>query len=370
MTNGGSRGGRLVRASLRDLSLVQIRHVERTRYGSARGPAARIYREVERDFGILAPPIALHAPAPAAMAASWLMVRETMLVPGLVERAAKEAVAAAVSVANSCPFCVTMHTATLDSLLPGACGAAIAADRLRQVADEPIRALGTWARTGTHRPPANSGPRPFPPEQAPELVGAAVALHYLNRMVNVFLGDRPLPPGAPAAMLRPVTRVLVALLRGGAERVGEPGASLELLPDAPAPADLGWAAGAPAIAAAFARAAACLDTAAEAVVPDAVRALVRTELADWDGRPLPLDSGWITRALAAVPEGERGAGRLALLVALASYRVDDEVVAAFRCYREDDRALLETAAWAALAAAREAGTRLAASADAAANAGS
>jgi len=185
-----------------------------------------------------------------------------------------------------------------------------------------------------------------------------VALNYLNRMVNVFLGDKPLPPGAPAAMLGPVTRVLVGLIRGAARRVEGPGASLELLPEAPPAADLGWAEGSPAISGAFARASAALDTAAEAVVPDAVRELVLSELAAWDGRPVPLASSRYTDAVNTLKESERGAGRLALLVALASYRVDDGVVAGFRRFRDDDKALLETAAWASLAASREAGVRL------------
>jgi AhpD family alkylhydroperoxidase len=358
-----AREGRLVRTPLRDLALVQIRHVRRIRYGSAKGPVARIYREVEHDFGVLAPPIVLHAAAPDAMAASWMMLRESMLVPGRVDRASKEAVAAGVSVSNTCPFCVTMHTSTLDALNPGADGRAIAEDRAEAAADESIRALGTWARTGALRPAGFDGPRPFAPEAGPELIGVAVALNYLNRMVNVFLGDKPLPPGAPAVMLGPVTRVLVGLIRGGARRVGDPGTSLELLPDAPPAPDLDWARGAPAISGAFARASAALDAAAEAVVPAAVRDLVLSELAGWDGRPLPLDSGWITRALDTLPPDQRGVGRLALLVALASYRVDNEVVAGFRRELDDDRALLETAAWAALTASREAGVRLALAAE-------
>ncbi len=45
----------LVRAALRNLSTAQIRHVPAVRYSAARDQTARVYREIERDFGVLAP---------------------------------------------------------------------------------------------------------------------------------------------------------------------------------------------------------------------------------------------------------------------------------------------------------------------------
>lgn len=368
--SGASVGG-LVRKPLRNLGLLQVRHVGRVRHGAARGTVARVYREVEHDFGVLAPPVALHAPAPEVLAAVWMMLREAMLVPGRSDRAAREAVAAAVSVANACPFCVTIHSSTLDALSPAGDGASIAADRLEDAADPRLRALGTWARVGAYRPaaeaaadPADGGGPAFADEQErAELVGVAVTLHYLNRMVNVFLGEMPLPPGAPAAMLGPVTKVLIGLIRGGARRTGSPGASLDLLPEAPSAADLDWARGSLPIAGAFARATAAIEEAGRRSVPEAARELLLARLEAWDGRPPPLQSGWIDQALEPLAAAERGPGRLVLLVALASYRVDDAVIAGFREYNSADDALIGATAWASLAAARSAGIRLAAAAE-------
>lgn len=356
-----ANGGRLLRAPLRDLALLQVRYVHRVRYRAARGTVARVYREVEHDFGVLAPPIVLHAPAPEVLAAAWLMLREPMLAPGSAGRAAKEAVAAAVSVANACPFCVTIHGSTLDALSPTGEGSSIAADRPQDTADPLLRALGAWARDGA-RPPAHRSRAPVDLDavERAELVGVAVTLHYLNRMVNVFLGAMPMPPGAPHAMLGLVTRVLVGLIRKGAGRARPSGASLDLLPEAAAAPDLAWAQGSPEIADAFARATAAIEEAGRTALPESVRALTRAKLESWDGRPLPLDAGWIEQALDPLPAAERGAGRLALLVALASYRVDERVVEGYRDYRSDDGALIAACAWASLAAARVAGVRLSA----------
>src|SRR5690242_10016741 len=93
-------------------SLAQIRHVAPVRPGPGTDLVARVYDQVERDFGMLAPPVALHAPAPGVLAAAWLMLRETLIASGRVERAAKEAVGTAVSIGNACPYCVEVHSAT------------------------------------------------------------------------------------------------------------------------------------------------------------------------------------------------------------------------------------------------------------------
>ncbi|HEV2639945.1 MAG TPA: carboxymuconolactone decarboxylase family protein [Actinocrinis sp.] len=361
--------GRFVRTALRDLALVQIRHVGRVRYGPAQGRdlVGRVYREMERDFGVLAPPIALHAPAPEALAASWLMLREAMIAPGQAGRLAKEAVATAVSVGNTCPYCVTMHSSMVRSLADGADAAALAGDRAGQVADPALRAIAAWAGAAAARDGATAVPAPFPAAQAPELVGVLVVMQYLNRMVNVFLGDVPLPPGVPKLATGPVAGVLGGLIRGGADRAAQPGGSLDLLPPAgpgqgafggpgsDPGSDLAWAAGSPSVAEAFARAGAAIERGGRASVPEPVRALLLAELDAWDGRPRPLHPGWLEEPLAALAPDHRPAGRLALLTALASYRVDRGVVGAFRAGQPQDSALIELAAWAALAAARRVG---------------
>src|SRR5260370_8479149 len=102
---------------LGQLGLTQVRYVSPVRRGAAQGLAGRVYDQVEREFGVLAPSLALFSPAPQVLAASWLMLRETLLVTRKVDRATKEAVATTVSLGNTCPWCVTLHT-TMASGLP------------------------------------------------------------------------------------------------------------------------------------------------------------------------------------------------------------------------------------------------------------
>ncbi|MFJ1755429.1 carboxymuconolactone decarboxylase [Kitasatospora sp. NPDC088134] len=331
-----SGGRRLVRAPLRALSLVQVRHVATVPFGAAAGDTARVYRELERDFGVLAPPVALHAPVPELLAASWTPLRETMLVEGRAGRAAKEAVAAAVSAGNTCPFCTTVHGGMLDSL-----SRRPVARRRAEPTGPTAARLTSWV--------AGGGAPPFGPELLPELAGTALCLHYLNRMVNVFLGPRPLPPGAPARALGPVLRVLVGLMRASAGTVA-PGAPL--LPPAALPPDLDWAAADPRIAGALARSTAAVEQVAAELVPGPVRAAVGAAIDGWDGADPGLGRARLDAPLAGLDPGQRPAGELALLTALASYRVDERVLAAARAAGAGDRELLATTAWASQRAAR------------------
>ncbi|MFE4515794.1 carboxymuconolactone decarboxylase family protein [Kitasatospora sp. NPDC056783] len=339
-----SVGRGLVQAPLRGLSLLQVRHVPTVSFREASGDTARVYRELERDFGVLAPPVALHAPVPELLAASWVTLRETMLAEGRAPRTAKEAVAAAVSAGNRCPFCTTMHSTMLDSLslrpVPRrrAGRAGPAAEGL--TAEE----LTAWVTT--------AGTPPFPPELLPELAGTALCLQYLNRVVNIFLGSRPLPPGAPGRAIGPVLRVLIGLMRGSVRAASAPGTSLSLLPAAPLPPDLDWAAADPRIADALARGTAAVERVGTELVPDPVREAVAAETARWDGTDPGLGRAWLDAPLSELPPDVRPVGELALLTALASYRIDDRVVAAARRAGAGDREILAACSWAALRAAR------------------
>jgi AhpD family alkylhydroperoxidase len=341
----------LIRLALRR-ALTQIQHVRAVPPRRAKHLVARVYRQVERDFGMLAPPVGLHSPAPDTLAACWTMLRETLVAAGSVDRATKEAVAAAVSLGNACPYCVEVHSTTLHGLTRDTNAAAIAEDRIDAVTDPGVREIARWARASGTRDGAVRPEVAFPAEQVAELVGVAVTFQYLNRMVNVFLGESPLPPRVPAAARDGARRFLGRVMRPAARRAQEPGLALELLPAAALPEDLRWTVGNPTIADAFARAAAAIEAAGVRSVPEPVRAMVTARLAEWDGRPTGPSRAWVTEATSGLPAAERAAGRLALLTAMASYQVDQVVIDEFRGHRPDDAALVELTAWAAFAAAR------------------
>ncbi|RSM47499.1 alkylhydroperoxidase [Actinoplanes sp. ATCC 53533] len=345
----------LLRAAVRR-SLADIRHVVPVRPGAARPPVSVIYRQVEREFGVLAPPVVLHSPAPDLLVACWAMLRATLVDEGVTERRVREAVASAVSLSNRCPYCVDVHGETLRALDGGPDAAAVLAGRPDRSADPLVRTAAAWA--------AGSGPRPsgLDPRAVAELVGVAVTFQYVNRMVNVFLDESPLPAFAPRRvrdllrwMLRATMRQTVARGRAGAH-AGPPAGDL---PAAPLPADLGWAGGHTAIQHAFAGSAVLVRARAAAVLGADARATVRSIVDGWDGAPPGPSRAWATDAVAGLPRADRPAARLALLTALASYQVDDAVVAEAGLRDAD---LLGLTSWASFTAARHLGTRMTVSA--------
>jgi len=307
-----------------------VKYVRPVRARAAVGLVAEVYQQMERDFGFLAPPISLHSPSPEVMAASWLMMRETLLASGRAARVLKESIASVVSEANSCPYCVEVHDAIRHSI-DGTYDA---------------NAVRAWVA---------GGPRPFPDDQIEECVGVAVSFEYVNRMNNVFLPESPIPARVPALAHNQVRRTLGGVAAPG-NRAIEPGGSLGLLPDAPLPDDLSWAAGHATVAGAFARASAVIDAAGARSLPLHVRDLVTAWLSG-DAGEIGLSRSWVDQAVAELSAADRAVAKLALLTALASYQVDADLVASARCDCADDAALVDVTAWASWSAARRSASR-------------
>lgn len=333
------------------LLLRQVRHV-RPDLGDPRTSTVR--QQIRRDFGMIVPPFLLHLPAPAALSASWAIIREPA--HGLqVPRAVKEAVAASVSAANACPYCVDVHTTALHALGDRAAAAAIASGRSQTITDPTLQAVVAWAHA-TREPDAPIlRRRPFPDEHAPELIGVVLGYHYINRMVNIFAAGSPFP----VAKARPLFRSIAArALRRLVAARGRRGESVDMLPAASLPDDLAWAGGDPIIADAFARAAAAFEALGQRFVAEPVRRLVTRRLTEWRGEEPGLSRAWVTSAIDVLPPPHRPQGKLALLAALASYQVDAGVLDAARTQSGPigDEMLVSTATWASFTAARRVGS--------------
>jgi len=318
--------------------------------------SAQVYPQIKQDFGALVEPFTLHAPSPRLLAGVWVGTRETLLT-GSVRREVKEAVAAAVSRTNQCPYCVDAHTMMLHSTSEHNTAVAISQGNDDQIRDSVLRAIVTWA-SATLSPgdPRLSEP-PFSVQEAPEIVGTAVAFHYINRMVDVFLSETPLPTNH--GWLKDVFKRMAGWYFSRAARRQKPaGASLALLPVAELPADLSWAAASPTVASAFSRWAAVIETAGLDACTEQTRALVRKRLEAWNGEDPGLSRNWVKDAIAPLSDAARPAGRLALLTALAPHQVDAGVIQAFRDQQPGDDQLIAVTAWASFTAARRIGTWL------------
>ncbi len=333
-----------------------IKYIQPITAASASGLTAQVYRQIKRDFGALVEPFTLHSPAPQLLAGVWMATRETELT-GRVRRELEEAVAATISQLNQCPYCQDAHTMMLHATAAHNAATAISHGRDDQIQDPALREIVAWAAATRSPGDAILLSPPFSAEEAPEVVGTAVVFHYINRMVDVFLSETPLPSNRD--WLKGTLKRLAGWYFSSAARRQKPdGASLELLPVADLPADLAWAAASPTVASAFARWAAVIETAGRNALPDDVRALVGERVAAWNGEFPGLSRGWVEEAMAGLDDSSKPAARLALLMALAPYQVDEGVIEGYRAWRSGDDALVEAAAWASFMAARRVGTWL------------
>jgi len=176
-------------------------------------------------------------------------------------------------------------------------------------------------------------------------------------MVDIFLDETPLPSnrGWLKGMLK---RMAGWYFSRAARRRKVAGTSLALLPEAELPDDLGWAAASPMVAGAFARWAAAIEMAGQGALPVNVRDLVREHVAAWNGTAPGLSRNWVERAATGLVDAEKPPARLALLSALASYQIDEHMIAAFRAQQPGDDKLIAATAWASFTAARRVGTWL------------
>jgi hypothetical protein len=218
------------------------------------------------------------------------------------------------------------------------------------IRDPQQRALAQWALA--HRTASPETAPPFAEAAAPELIGTAIAFHYINRMANVFLGDTPLPL---PSLLRGVAGRLYAATAGRRIVRGlQPGRSLQFVPKASLPEEFAWAAGNEAVAGAFAGLAAVIEEAGAQILPEYMRLLVIEQIYAWNGEPMGISRGWVEEALADAKIAHLPAARLTLMTALASYQIDEGIIADFRAHYPDDAQLIAATAWASFTAARRA----------------
>ena len=335
---------------------MSIRYFQSLPRASAASLAGKVLAQVRKEFGAEVEPFTLHLPVPELLAGVWMACRETLLA-GSGRRDAKEVVAASVSALNRCPFCVDAHSIMLLESSGNDYSNLITSKKTELINDPFLRESAAWASaTRTPGSPILQKP-PFSPEDAPAFKGTAVLFHYINRMVTILLGPSPLP--FTSGLPKKVSMQMAAWFFGGAiRRPKEPGASLDLLAEAPLPDDLPWAQPSKPIAGAFARFAQSIEHSGVLALSAEVRDVAGNAVEKWNGCDPGMDNRWCEEAIAPLGETDKSAGRLALLTALAPYRVDETIVDEFSTHVPGDAKLLSALAWSSFTAARRVGSWL------------
>lgn len=331
-----------------------IKYIQPVKSGAATGLVAEVYGQIKEDFGNITEPFLIHSPQPELLAGAWMVCRETELV-GKVPREIKEVVAAGISKANQCPYCVDAHTIMLTAIGEKKIAQAISEEQYDTIADGKMRLILEWA-LATNTPTASilRSP-PFSRQQAPEMIGPAVFYHYINRMVKVLLGESPLPSNKSwlRNFLKQIASRMFSSTLNRPKIIGE---SLRFLPKADLPNDLRWAKSASNIAAAYASFASAIEKIGNNVLPPAVLAYIQEEVDVWHGQTSELSLAWSEDEISKLDPDTQAAADLALLTAIAPHEIDKTVVLAFKKHFPQDDKLVGVISWASFTAARKIST--------------
>lgn len=323
-------------AMMEHVGTFSVHHVSTTPPKDKKILADQVLQQMRQDF-FVASPFTLHASVPEALAAAWVLIRETLMC-GEAPRGLKEIVASGVSKANQCPFCVGAHVAAVVA---------------SQTSDERLR---EWAEaTGQANHPALIS-QPFDKYHA-EYLGTVVGFSYLNRMVSVFLDDKLMPiPNALDGTANFMARIMMGgMIRKGSQN--QPGQALHLLPEVPRedawrPT---WAVDSPTIADALSGWSAVNEYLAKEYLPPEVITNVEPIIEKWDGSESYVDINWLSKNPPIVTESHRAAVELALLTVVAPYRITDTTVKDVLKSEWTKEQVLVLVAWAAQRAARRVG---------------
>jgi len=334
------------------MSVKTMRYVSVVPRAKADGLVARIYDMIADDFFINGS-LTSHSKVPSLLAGVWTGGRESILVTDRLDRTTKEAMTAVLSRVNDCLYCGDM----LISLVHGGGKHQAASQILSQseetIADPDLRARLEWVKAIAA--PGWTAPEntPFAAGQLPEVIGSLLAMSHINRFSHVVMDGSPVKaPLGLTGVKSAALRMFGSELKATTELPLEPGRALDLLPAAPLPADMEWAAPNPRIAAAVSRWAAAVGRESAHVITPAVRETLQRSMQSWEGEAMPISRSWVEREIHDLSGQDRDLARLSLVAAKAAYQVDDSLVDAVLGEKRDEIKLIRVLAWASFSAAR------------------
>lgn len=344
---------RVVRHRLFDtLSRKTMRYVEAVPDRDGDELTQRVYAQIQEDFFVNGS-LTSRSGVPPIFASTWALGRETILVDDQLDKTTKEAMAATLSSVNDCPYCGDMLVSLVDAADERDAATAIFTEQFEGGADTPLMRRIRWVRAAAspgHDEPG--GAIPFAPNELPEAFGTLLAMSDINRFSHVAMAGSPVPApfGSKRAKLMALRCFGGELVPTQRHRVAA-GQALPLLPDAPLPHDLGWAAPNSRIAATVAGVAAVVEREAAAVMNAATREKITEQLRRWQGEAMPLSRAWVEGEVAGLAGQDADIARLALLLTKASYQLDDRLVEKVRS-RMTQQDFVRLLSWCSFTAAR------------------
>ena len=340
------------------LSVKTMRYVTTVPRHKASGIVAEVYDQISDDFFVNGS-LTSRSRVPELFAGVWCGGRETVLVDDRIDRTTKEAMLAALSSINDCPYCGDMLVALVHAGDQHEDAEHILAEEESLINDPLLRDRLQWVKAMTT--PGAQAPvhTPFTELELPEAIGAIMAMSDINRFSHIVMDGSPVNAPMGFDKIKSLAlRIFGGELQENHSTPLEPGRALHLLPPASLPDDLQWARSNPRIADALSRWAAATERQSRQLISPEVKACVTQSLSQWQGEQMPISRHWVEAELGDLSGQQRAIARLAILLAKSSYQIDEGVVHEVLDAGDQER-FLRILAWCTFTASRYLAYRIA-----------
>jgi len=256
------------------------------------------------------------------MAGMWVGGREIALTNHHLPAWLKKAMGAALSEVNRCPYCEDMLLSLTHGARQDSVAVSLRKNELGAIEDDLTRKRLEWTKESISKNGEALRNPPFTQQELPEALGTLVVFNYTNKISDFTMDGSPVP----APVRKGALRLFGIELRESSELDLEHGASLHLLPEAPLPNEFEWAESNPLVADSLARWNQVVETEIDKVLSEDAQQLIREQLRAWEGGPAPMSRRWADDEVKTLEGKERELARLVLLVAKASYQIDDGII--------------------------------------------
>lgn len=344
------------------VSLKTMRYVDAVPLKKAEGRLKAMYEQINRDFFINGS-LTSRSTVENIFAATWVLGRETILVDDHVDRTTKEALAAILSDINDCPYCGDMLVSLVHAGQRSDDAMKILENQTDSISDPVLREQIAWLKAVASAENMSHTP-PFTKLQLPEVIGAVMAMSDVNRFSHIVMSGSPVTtPYGSKSLKRGALKVFGNELKQSHATPLSKGDSLQFLPEAELPADMAWALPNERVASAIARWAHTTEQEACLVLSEPLRQAIHQNLANWDGKQMPLSRSWVNTETAVFTGEDKEVASFILLMAKASYQIDTAMHERLLEIAGNQQDFIRILAWGSYVSARYLANRIAASAE-------
>ncbi len=313
----------------------------------AEGLSKEVLVQSERDFFVNGT-ITSHAACPILMAGMWVSGREIALTNQHLPAWLKKAMGAALSEVNRCPYCEDMLLSLTHGAQQNNVANSLRKNEMDAIDDDLTLRRLHWTKASITKNAEELQDPPFSPAEMPEALGTLLVFNYTNKISDFTLDGSPVPSSFRSGALK----VFGMELQESSALDLEHGASLYMLPEAELPEEFRWAEGNPLVADSLARWNRVVEEEIHQSLSVDTQQIIRDNLASWQGGQAPLSRRWVEEEVKELLGEEQDKARLVLLVAKASYQLDDGVIEQVRQHGVSEADLVRLGAWGAYMGAK------------------